>query len=363
MKKIISLFTLALCATMMMAQQPVITFAKTEHDFGKINEADGRVTTVFEFKNEGMEALILSNVRASCGCTTPKWTREPVEPGQTGQITVTYNPNGRPGRFQKTITITSNASEPTTKLYIKGEVIPKPAKPVNNYPVQMGELNLKTKSINFGTIKKGQKLQREIEYANHTDHEISVELATLNEEYLITQTTLLKLKPQETGKFIFIFNSEACKIYGPVNTSALVVVNGKQVNSEEFKLAVKAEVDEDFSQLTVEQRQQAPILQTETKIDLGTIAAGKKIKKAFNIQNIGTNPLLVHRVYSASDFITAYAPKGAVKSGKKAEIKIDFNAVMDGQPMPAGAYSREIVVITNDPSQPKKRINITWEIQ
>ena len=65
MKKIISLFTLALCATMMMAQQPVITFTRTEHDFGKINEADGRVTTIFEFKNEGMAALVLSNVRAS----------------------------------------------------------------------------------------------------------------------------------------------------------------------------------------------------------------------------------------------------------------------------------------------------------
>ena len=83
-----------------LAQQPVITFNKTTHDFGKINESDGRVTTIFEFKNEGMSPLVLTNVRASCGCTSPKWTREPIEPGQSGQITVTYNPSGRPGRFQ-----------------------------------------------------------------------------------------------------------------------------------------------------------------------------------------------------------------------------------------------------------------------
>lgn len=135
MKRILSVFSFALCAIAMMAQDPVITFTTSEHDFGKINEADGRVTTVFEFKNEGMTPLVLSNVRASCGCTTPKWTREPIEPGQSGQITVTYNPNGRPGRFQKTITVTSNATEPTKKLFIKGEVIPKPAKPINQYPV------------------------------------------------------------------------------------------------------------------------------------------------------------------------------------------------------------------------------------
>ena len=128
MKKIFSTLCMALVAVAMMGQDPVITFVKTEHDFGKINEADGRVSTVFEFKNEGMAPLILSNVRASCGCTTPTWTKEPIEPGQTGSITVTYNPNGRPGRFQKTVTITSNATEPTKRVYIKGEVIPKQAR-------------------------------------------------------------------------------------------------------------------------------------------------------------------------------------------------------------------------------------------
>ena len=147
MKKIFSTLCMALVAVAMMGQNPVITFEKTEHDFGKIHEEDGRVSVVFSFKNEGMAPLVLSNVRASCGCTTPTWTKEPVEPGQTGSITVTYNPNGRPGRFQKTVTITSNATEATKRVYIKGEVIPKPAQPVNNYPIQMGELSLKSKSL------------------------------------------------------------------------------------------------------------------------------------------------------------------------------------------------------------------------
>ncbi len=102
-----------LMAGLLFAQQPVITFTKVEHDFGRINEADGRVSTVFEFKNEGMEPLVLSNVRASCGCTTPTWTKTPIEPGQTGAITVTDIPHGRPGRFQKTITVTSKATEAT----------------------------------------------------------------------------------------------------------------------------------------------------------------------------------------------------------------------------------------------------------
>ena len=65
MKKLF-LLSCMLVSISMMAQQPVITFEKTTHDFGKINEADGRVTTVFEFTNEGMVPLVLTNVRASC---------------------------------------------------------------------------------------------------------------------------------------------------------------------------------------------------------------------------------------------------------------------------------------------------------
>ncbi len=364
MKKIVSIFAMALCAVAMMAQQAVITFAKTEHDFGKINEADGRVTTVFEFKNEGMEPLVLTNVRASCGCTTPKWTREPIEPGQKGQITVTYNPNGRPGRFQKTVTITSNATEATTKVYIKGEVIPKPAKPVNAYMVKMGNLSLKAKSVNFGTVKKGQKVNHEIEYANHTDKPVTVDLATRGEDnFLIYQVTLGTLQPNETGKFMFVFDSEACKLYGPVNVNAYVVVDGKNIQTEEYKLSFKAEVDEDFSKMSVEQRQQAPIAEMEDYLDLGVVAPGKVLKAVLPIKNVGANPMLLRRVYNDNEFISVSAPKGALKSGKKADIKLTLSAVMDGAPMPVGQYSREILVITNDPNAPKRTVKLNWEVK
>lgn len=363
MKKIFAVMALALSAISMMAQQPVITFSKTEHDFGKINEADGRVSVVFEFKNDGMAPLVLSNVRASCGCTTPNWTREPVEPGQTGKITVTYNPNGRPGRFQKTVTITSNATEPTTKVYIKGEVIPKPAKPINQYTVQMGDLSLKAKSVNFGTIKKGQTVNHEIEYANHTDHDITVELFTRDEDnFLISQVTLPNVKPNETGKIVLAFNSEVCKLYGPVNFSALVVVNGKKINTDEYKLSLKAEVEEDFSKLTEAERQQAPILMLENVVDLGLVAPGKKKAKSVIIQNNGVNPLFVRRLYNTNEFIKVSGP-ASVKSGKKGSIKVEVTAIMDGEPMPAGAYKREVTVITNDPLQPKKTLTITWSVQ
>lgn len=102
-----------------------IVFEKTTHDFGTSDEGP-TLTTEFVFKNEGNEPLILENVKASCGCTVPSWPKEPILPGQSSSIKVNYNTAKRPGSFNKNITITSNATESTKVVYIKGNVVPVP---------------------------------------------------------------------------------------------------------------------------------------------------------------------------------------------------------------------------------------------
>lgn len=98
-------------------------FEREVHDFGNMVEGVNAIYE-FEFTNTGKEPLIIQNVRASCGCTTPSWTKEPIAPGQKGKIKAAYNSQGRPGAFNKAITVTSNAKTPTKVLYIKGNVEP-----------------------------------------------------------------------------------------------------------------------------------------------------------------------------------------------------------------------------------------------
>lgn len=359
MKKIFSTLCMALVAVAMMGQDPVITFVKTEHDFGKINEADGRVSTVFEFKNEGMSPLILSNVRASCGCTTPTWTKEPIEPGQKGSITVTYNPNGRPGRFQKTVTITSNATEPTKRVYIKGEVIPKKAKPVNKYIVLVGELSMKTKTLDLGTIKKGDSKTGELEYANLSQKEHNVALATSPaDNFLINQVTLPTVKANEVGKFIFSMDTKPAKLYGPVEVHAYVVVDDKKNISAPYELTIKANVVEDFSKLSIEDKQEAPIIEVEQYLKLGKISAGKVHKGQITVKNVGVNPLEIRRVYGVGENISAKASK-PIKSGKKGNVTVEINC----KEMQPGAYSREVVIITNDYQHPIKRVKVDFFVE
>jgi len=365
MKRNIVLSAMLVICGMLFAQQAVITFKVTEHDFGKINEADGKVTTVFEFVNEGMEPLVLTNVRASCGCTTPSWTKTPVEPGQTGTINVTYNPNGRPGRFQKTITVTSNATEPSKKLFIKGEVIPKQAKPINKYPVKMGDLSVASKDVNFGTVLKGKSSLRQIEYANLSEQDITVDILYADGTPVEAQASLQNVKKGETGQFQIRYDAAKGNDFGPQELAVYVVVNGKRQLTDDYKINLIVNVEEDFSALTAEDKQKAPIAEFAAKsIEFGTITAGKRVKKSISLTNAGVNPLQVRRIINNSeDRVKVTGPKGAVKSGKKVAITAEIDGKVDGEPMKVGQYHRMITVMTNDPANPKVQISINWTIE
>ncbi len=101
-----------------------IKFNKTEHDFGVINEGDV-VETVFSFKNSGKTELIITSAKGSCGCTVPEWPKEPIMPGEEGQIRVKFNSDKKPNLQQKTITLVTNTDQGKEVLKIKAQVTPK----------------------------------------------------------------------------------------------------------------------------------------------------------------------------------------------------------------------------------------------
>lgn len=103
---------------------PVLAFAEKEFNAGDITQGD-KVTHVFKFKNDGTTPLVISNVQTTCGCTVPEWPKEPILPGAESQIKATFNSAGKMGMQNKVITIHSNAAEPTTRVTLKSNVLPK----------------------------------------------------------------------------------------------------------------------------------------------------------------------------------------------------------------------------------------------
>ena len=131
MKKLIVFASMLCIALAGFAQEEVkprikgeMKFEETRHNFGVFAQDTAIVSHDFIFTNVGKAPLIIHQASASCGCTVPEYTLEPVMPGENGKITVTYNGKGRrPGIFRKSITIHNNGKQTPLRIYIEGEMI------------------------------------------------------------------------------------------------------------------------------------------------------------------------------------------------------------------------------------------------
>ena len=90
---------------------PVITFEESQFDFGTIDQGTN-VEHVFKFKNTGEAPLLIVNAKSSCGCTVPEYTKEPVAPGDSGELLVKFNGSGQ-NQVSKTVTLTTNTKAGT----------------------------------------------------------------------------------------------------------------------------------------------------------------------------------------------------------------------------------------------------------
>lgn len=104
---------------------PVITFDKSEHDFGEI-EAKTNVETEFSYTNTGDAPLVITDIKSSCGCTVPQdWSKEPLAPGDSGKFTVKFNGSGK-NKVSKTVTVTANTETGKETVKITAFVKPDP---------------------------------------------------------------------------------------------------------------------------------------------------------------------------------------------------------------------------------------------
>ena len=126
MKRFLFLLIVVFATGMVSAQQrgaSITVVGEAVYDFGDIKESDGSATHTFIVLNNGELPFKISRIIPSCGCTTPEWTDEPIAPGKTGEIKVTYDTAGRPGPFTRTISVYSAGISGNYVLTIKGEVI------------------------------------------------------------------------------------------------------------------------------------------------------------------------------------------------------------------------------------------------
>jgi hypothetical protein len=358
MRKLLVLLiaTVAGFTTAMAQNAPEITFDNLVHDFGTFPEEAGKVTHAFEFTNTGKSDLILQNVRASCGCTTPEWTKTPVKPGEKGVVKATYNPAGRPGAFSKTITVISNAGD--ARLTIKGEVTPQPPKVENQYPFDMDGFRLKNQTIYVRNVNYPDKKTETVEVINTTNSPINISFKNVP-GYLAVKASSSSLKPNETGRIEITFDSKAVKEWGSVNSEFYVVLNGKFIEDNKYKITVFSNVTENFAGMSAEEKANAPVISVGNSINLGKMKANTKKVVKFAFSNEGKSDLHIRKATTNRNEISVVAPSKGIKAGKKDEIKVEINSAG----IRTGKFTGFIYLITNDPNRSNISIQIEGEIE
>lgn len=354
MKKLFFLLLLAIYLPFAISQQkgPNVSFDSEEHNFGKIKEQEGKVTFKFTFINTGSEPLILNDVKASCGCTAPDWSKEPVLPGKKGHISVTFDPEGRPGNFTKTISVSSNSIDnPMKMLKIMGDVIPKPQTLNELYPRDMGELRLETNILSFGKIYKDEKSTKTVKILNASDKPLKVTFATVP-AYITVKTIPEIFQSNETGVLEITYDASKTTDWDFVLNKITLVLNGKTDVNKTFNIS--ANIAENFSKLTPEQLANAPKVKFDAETyDFGTTAQNVIVEHKYTFKNEGKSDLIIRKVKSTCGCTVVKPDKDIIKPGESSSIKVTFN--------PAGRNGKEtklVTFISNDPTNPVTRLYI-----
>lgn len=208
----------------------VLQVDKRVHDFGEIQEKDGKVSHTFIFTNTTKIPIVINGTHSGCGCASSEYRKRPIKPGETGEVTVTYNPAHRPGFFSKEVVIYFNNGKDFTRIWIKGTVISFLRPVEEDHPYNFGRgLYCSLKVLPFGTVIKGESKEINLFYANDTEKEIELTFIVEGNHSNITFVNPGKLSPKERGNLKFKYTSSS-KNPGLQTFNIYPYVNGKKLS-------------------------------------------------------------------------------------------------------------------------------------
>jgi hypothetical protein len=352
MKRLSLLFSLCLFSAAIWAQTGIMTFENMSHDFGTVKEEAGSVSHDFKFTNTGSAPLIISNVKASCGCTTPDWTKDPVLPGKTGFIRAVYSTTGRPGVFNKSLTITANTEPATTTLFINGTVTPKPKTPEEEYPKMTGSIRYSSDVLDFGRITTKDTISKSFVLYNAGATPVTFQAPQGLPKYMTAKITPMTVEAKQTTKLKITYNPKKKNELGPVSDKISLTTNEATEKVKTF--TVKADINEYFPPLSAEALATAPKIElSSTPLDLGSVKAKSVTTGYIEFTNTGKKDLVIRKVRSSSDNLSVHAEKTTIKAGMKGKIKVTYTA---GE-KPTLEYLM-VWIYSNDPAMPTQQGSI-----
>ena len=356
MKKILSFILFLGTLSYAFAQDaPVIKFEVTHHDFGTVKEEGGTVSYVYKLTNSGTKALKIERVQASCGCTSPDWTKEEILPGKEGFVKATFDPSGRPGHFSKSLIVYANTTPNTAVVTFGGDVTPKVKTFEDSFPASIGNLRFIINHVNFGQVKNN--LKDTVAYMTfYSTATKPITIKSIKGPNYITSKLPFTIYPRKETKYAIHYDATLVKDYGVWFDQMKLITDDDKDPEKQF--SVIAEIHQFVPQLTDRELEKAPQISFDKmEHDFKEVNQGDAVSTKFVIKNIGKQNLELYKVKTSCGCTVAELEKKSLKPGESTNMRVVF-ATAGKQ----GDEKKDIVIYCNDPKSPEPSLRIKAKI-
>lgn len=333
---------LVLMSTTAIAQKG-ITFDKTVHNFGTLIEGDEAVAR-FTFTNTGTKPITLVNVHASCGCTTPKWTKTAVAPGEKGIVDAVYSSQGRAGNFNKTVTVNTDGDPQYVVLRITGKVDQSPFK------MTSGNMKLEKAYMYMGDITVDDAVTQTIRLMNAGDKVLNFFPEKIKKAAHISVTlSKTTLQPNEEALMTLRFDATKIKDWG-YSYGSFNLVTDDDIKPEK-RIGYAAKIKENFAAMP-EGAKHPTVIYEKERHNFGDIQQRSRVTTSFIIKNEGEATLYIRKTKASCGCTVSRPQSSVLKPGEQTTLDVTYSTGSR-----KGKQSKSITVITNDP---KKDETILW---
>ena len=325
-----------------------LSIDKVVHNFGDIIHKSGSVSCSFKVTNTGSEPAVIYNVVSTCGCTNVDWTREPIRPGQSGKISVTYSNDEGAYPFDKTLTTYTSDSQKPILLKVRGVSIEK-ARPVNElYPTHFGAFAMKESVNKCGNMEQGNQKTEAVMVANISAKPIKVTFADTDKNLKISVSPN-PIPAGGTAEMTYTITADR-NIWGKNTYYARPLVDGKPVKDQKGndKIGFWAFTKENFSHMSQDQKSKGsrPTFK-ESTYSFGKVRQGQTVNATFSFRNDGKEPFCVYKVDADTDN-WSHGDIPTVAPGKEATFTVKLNTAG----LPKGEHLTIVTLTTNSPLRP-----------
>lgn len=343
------LFVALLFACRAMGQ---LHIAQPEHDFGTIAEEGGAVRHTFTVKNVSAKPVVIVDTYMMCGCTKAKFSREPILPGCTADIEVTFSPMNYPGSFARKIILITSEGAAKPHLVVKGYVTPRKKSVEERYPLALGGgIRIGANAHNFVYIEHGKRVGSTFEVVNTSSRSVSLAIENPSKHLRFELPTRIAPSEEAVINFGYALPS-GCGVYGTISDVAYLVIDGKRTEYPLMVRGVAIDSRDDYADNV-----EPSIAISKNFIKFGTIKSTSATKsQTLYITNEGVEPLVIRALESEGGLFTAKIEGSTtIRKGERRLLTIKI----EPSTLPFGAVVDKLLIVSNAPQRPVCKVRIS----